>query len=256
MNVQWNDIFQLPDAALADNKRIPKTVLVQQAALTKHEQKTLDKVKRVGHFATVQKSTTKILPFIDDEYDIQSIVFLHCEMAGSSQAVTEVAYLLHKCFPNPTVIMQELGEQISLSIAIKRKSLAEKGAVVVARTESVRPFNTEDAAYEDYLVDIDYANLPQQNLLAYLTALCDRTFKASAIGAIGAYPRCSDADTPKLMALLSQLKELRSSINDLEQQYRDKDTTIAESSKLRMELVCKKQEQTDLSDRIKELCNG
>ena len=30
MSVRWNDIFQLPDAALAGNKRVPKTMLTAQ----------------------------------------------------------------------------------------------------------------------------------------------------------------------------------------------------------------------------------
>lgn len=60
--VDWNGILHLPDAALAGDRRIPKTVLVKQAMLTKIEQKRLDKVARLEHFATVQKSTTRIPP--------------------------------------------------------------------------------------------------------------------------------------------------------------------------------------------------
>lgn len=51
--VDWNGILRLPDAALAGCRRIPKTVLVKQAMLTKTEQKRLDKVARLEHFATV-----------------------------------------------------------------------------------------------------------------------------------------------------------------------------------------------------------
>ena len=62
MSMRWNDIFQLPDAALAGDKRVPKTMLVAQAALTKHEQKTLDKMRRLEHFATATKATTRPRP--------------------------------------------------------------------------------------------------------------------------------------------------------------------------------------------------
>ncbi|MDO4851139.1 MAG: hypothetical protein Q4A93_04690 [Actinomycetota bacterium] len=98
MSTRWNDIFQLPEAALAGNKRVPKTMLAAQAVLTKHEQKTLDKMRRLERFATATKSATRILPRVDDELDIQSVIFLRCEMADTSQAVAEVAHLLHKCF--------------------------------------------------------------------------------------------------------------------------------------------------------------
>ena len=68
--VDWNGILRLPDAALAGDRRIPKTVLVKQAMLTKTEQKRLDKVARLEHFATVQKSTTRIPPYGDDRRNV------------------------------------------------------------------------------------------------------------------------------------------------------------------------------------------
>ena len=74
--VDWSNILCLPDMALAGSRRIPKTTLVKQAMLTKTEQKRLDKVARLEHFATVQKSTTRIPPYEDGERNVQSIVFL------------------------------------------------------------------------------------------------------------------------------------------------------------------------------------
>ena len=86
MSMEWNEIFELPPAALAEGRRIPKTVVARQAELTKREQKPLDKVKRLSHFATAQKSTTRILPFQDDEHDVASIVFLLRGMSGTRAA--------------------------------------------------------------------------------------------------------------------------------------------------------------------------
>ena len=105
--IDWNGILRLPEAALAGCRRIPKTVLVKQAMLSKTEQKRLDKVARLEHFATVQKSTTRIPPYEDDERNVQSVVFLRCEMTAGTMAVAEVAELVHKCFPNPTVLLVE-----------------------------------------------------------------------------------------------------------------------------------------------------
>ena len=48
----WNDVFCLPDAALAGDRRIPKTVLTRQAQLTKTEQKVLDD-------STIRASSTR-----------------------------------------------------------------------------------------------------------------------------------------------------------------------------------------------------
>ncbi|MGN0035072.1 MAG: DUF4391 domain-containing protein, partial [Coriobacteriales bacterium] len=120
--MDWNEILRLPDAALAGYRRIPKTVLTKQAQLTRHEQKVLDKVASIRHFATVQKSTTRILPHVDVERDVQSVIFLHCETTEASKAYGEVAALLHKCFPNPTVILFDGTGVAGVSAALTRNS--------------------------------------------------------------------------------------------------------------------------------------
>ena len=127
---EWNDVLRLPDAALAGDRRIPKTVLTRQAQLSKTEQKVLDRVGVLAHFATVQKSTTRILPAVDEEHDIQSVLFLRCELSRGA-AYAEVARLVHKCFPNPTVILFGGEGEACVSVATTRKSLAEQGATII-----------------------------------------------------------------------------------------------------------------------------
>ena len=85
MSVEWNDIFRLPSATLA-GRRVPKTALTRNAYLTRPEQRALDKVSFIEHWATVQKSSTRIPPHIDEERDIQAVVFLRCELTGRSAA--------------------------------------------------------------------------------------------------------------------------------------------------------------------------
>ena len=85
----------------------------------------------------------------------------------------------------------------------------------------------------DVLQDIRHAALPQSDLLAYVTALCDRTAKAAAIVSIGEYPRCKDADTPQLMQLLPKLRESQNFISVLRERYRDRGASIAQISRLR-----------------------
>lgn len=135
--IDWNGILRLPEAALAGCRRIPKTVLVKQAMLTKTEQKRLDKVARLEHFATVQKSTTRIPPYEDDERNVQSVVFLRCEMTAGTMAVAEVAELVHKCFPNPTVLLVEAGGCACISVALTSR-YDEMGASVKRLKEQRR----------------------------------------------------------------------------------------------------------------------
>lgn len=254
--VDWNGILRLPEAALAGCRRIPKTVLVKQAMLTKTEQKRLDKVARLEHFATVQKSTTRIPPYEDDERNVQSVVFLRCEMAAGTMAVAEVAELVHKCFPNPTVLLIEAGGCVCVSVALTRKSQAEQGATVVDRIDSTGAFDPYSPEYENFLGALAFGRLSLGDLWEYLLDL-SRTAKLSrAIGGLGFYPICPAQDREKLIVLASRYDELGASVKRLKEKRRTKDTTLNESARLRMEMKEEERRLRAVADEIKEICNG
>lgn len=256
MSTRWNDIFQLPDTALAGDKRVPKTMLVQQAALTKHEQKTLDKMRRLEHFATATKATTRILPRVDDERDIQSVIFLRCEMAGTSQAVAEVAHLVHKCFPNPTVIMQDVGDKICVSVSLTRKSHAERGATVMEMVESTGLFDAKTPEWQPFLDTIAYPRLPQGDLYEYLRAMAGNVMLSRAIDALGFYPQVRASDQERILALVNRYDVMRSEVRQLYEQRKMPEVTLNESAKLRIRIRKAENQQNAILDEIKELCNG
>lgn len=254
--MDWNEVLKLPDAALAGCKRIPKTVLTRQAQLAKHEQKALDKVASLRHFATVQKSTARVLPHVDDERDIQSVVFLYCELAGASRAFAEVAALLHKCFPNPTVIAFESGGASCVSAALTRKSLAEAGATVVDSIESTGAFDASDAAYAPFLESLGFDGLPQEDLLAFAGELAWRIRLARAVPALGFYPRCNPRDRERLGALIAQKDGFDGELSEIEATRRQGDLSMNEKARARMRIkdICGKIDSTVAE--IKEICNG
>ena len=254
--IDWNGILRLPEAALAGCRRIPKTVLVKQAMLTKTEQKRLDKVARLEHFATVQKSTTRIPPYEDDERNVQSVVFLRCEMTAGTMAVAEVAELVHKCFPNPTVLLVEAGGCACISVALTRRSQAEQGATVVDRVESTGAFDPGRSEYADFLGALAFGRLSQGDLWEYLVDLSRTVALSRAIGGLGFYPVCPARDREKLIALTSRYDEMGASVKRRKEQRRSKDITLNESAKLRMEMKEEERRLRAVADEIKEICNG
>lgn len=254
--VDWNGILRLPDAALAGCRRIPKTVLVKQAILTKTEQKRLDKVARLEHFATVQKSTTRIPPYEDDGRNVQSIVFLRCEMAAGTMAMAEVAELVHKCFPNPTVLLVEANGRACVSVALTRKSQAEQGATVVDRIETTSAFDPCSPEYADFLGALSFGRLSQDDLWEYLLDMARVVALSRAIGGLGFYPSCPAQDREKLILLTSRYDELGVSVKRMKEQRRSKDITLNESAKLRIEMKEEERRLRVVADEIKEICNG
>ena len=254
--IDWNGILRLPEAALAGCRRIPKTVLVKQAMLTKTEQRRLDKVARLEHFATGQKSTTRTPLYEDDERNVQSVVFLRCEMTAGTMAVAEVAELVHKCFPNPTVLLVEAGDRACVSVALTRKSQAEQGATVVDRIESTGAFEPYSPEYADFLGALAFGQLSQNDLWEYLLDLSRAVALSRAIGGLGFYPKCPAQDREKLIVLTARYDELGASVKRMKEQRRSKDITLNESAKLRMEMKEEERRLRAIADDIKEICDG
>lgn len=256
MSVRWEDILRLPEAAYAGGRRVPKTVLTSRAMLTRHEQRTLDKMSRLEHFATAAKGTTQVLPRVDEEYDIQSVIFLRCEMKGDSQAVAEVARLLHGCFPNPTVIIQEAGDSVAISVALTRRSHAERGATVVYDVESTGLFDPNDRRYEPFLDSLAFERLPQDDLLSYLEAIASCVRLSQAIVPLGFYPACAPQDRGRLLQLVADYRRRQSEVDALETERRDKDVSPNESARLRMKIKAARQKLDAAVEEIRGICHA
>lgn len=256
MSMEWNDILELPPSALAGDRRVPKTQLVKQAGLSKSQKALLGKVRDMRFFASLSKSNSYIQPVKNDEYDIESIIFLALELA-SSKGASEAMRLIHGCFPNPTVLLIMGFEEgsMAISVAIRRKSQAEHGAFVTERVQSTGLFDRKSETYKPFLSRIGYGELPQTTLLEYLRSLGDRCQLASAVRALGYYPICKDSCTQDLMAKVKEMGALTTKVNELQDRRKAKDSTLGESTKLRVEIKRLEGERNSVAEVIKELCN-
>lgn len=254
MNVGWNDIFQLPPAALV-GRRVPKAALLRNAHLTRLEQKALDKAAIIEHWATVQKSTTRIPPHIDGERDIQGVIFLRCELNGRSAAYAELARVIHPCFPNPTVLLFENSDEVCLSCAVTRMSQAERGATVVEDAVSTGGFDFGDSLRAPLLADLAFDRMPQADLYEYVREFAWRLRLGRLAGSLGFYPSCAPAQRARLLELSSKREELVGAYSSIAEQRRDRDLTLNETAKLRMRQRELEKKSADLLGEIKGICS-
>lgn len=256
MSIDWNAIPNLPNATLAGDRPIPKTQLVAQGELTKNEEKRLKDMKSLTFFASLSKANTYMPPAKDDQHDIEAIIVLRCALRGISSA-TKLGDILHKVFPNPTILLFEApNESVGISASIKRKSLAEYGAVVVENTQETGLFDTSDKRYQPLLSSVPFDSLPQANLLEFMVALVNRLMLSKAIPVLGTYPVCKEALVETLIGQVKDLQSLQFEIGRLEELRRSKDATLAESTKIRMKLNDRKMQRDLLAEEIRNLCNG
>ena len=256
MSARWEDVFGLPQEALAGDRRVSKALLARQAELTRLEQRSLERVERIEHLATVQKSTTRILPHVDGERDIQAVVFLRVAMAAGSAAFAETARLLHKSFPNPTVIVLEGTGVACVSAVTTRRSLAEQGATVVDEEASTGAFDPGDPAWAGLLDALALARLPQADLLAYLTDMIRAIRLSRAIPVTGAYPSCDPVRADELMRLIAEHDGLEAEVRAIRAQKADKNLSLNETAKLRMRMKETDGRRECVAEEIREICNG
>lgn len=254
MSREWNDIFRLPPAALV-GRRVPKVALSRNARLTRSAQKTLGKVSLIEHWATVQKSTTRIPSHVDDERDIQAVVFLRCELTGTSAAYAELADVIHPCFPNPTVLLFENDGEVCLSCAVTRMSRAERGATVVESISSTGGFKLGDALYEPLLTDLALDRLPQGDLYEYVLELSWRLRLGRLAGSLGFFPSCPSAQREHLLGLSSERDMLIAKRNAVEEQRHDRRLMLNETAKLRVMQRALEKEIEGILNEIREICH-
>lgn len=254
MSVEWNDIFRLPSAALA-GRRVPKVALLRNAHLTRLEQRALDKVSFIEHWATVQKSSTRIPPHVDEERDIQAVVFLRCELTGRSAAYAELARVIHPCFPNPTVLMFENGAEACLSCAVTRMSQAERGATVVEDVTSTGGFDPADPLYASLLADLALNRMPQGDLYECVRELSWLLRLGRLTGSLGFYPSCALSQRARLLELSSERDALVAELSSIKDKRRDRGLTLNETAKLRMRQRELERMIDGILNEIKEICN-
>lgn len=255
MPIEWNQYLQLPEAAL-QSKRIPKTVLVAKAGLSRTEQKALAVLKELRSYAVIGKSTTGILPHVDSVYDIRAVIYLDCALE-SWDGIGELAMILHRAFPNPTVLLMGTEDPLGgrmLSVALKRRSLAKGSAAVVESVDSTDAIDPMDVSAAAFWSAIQYDALPQSDLLDYVHGVQDAVSFCNVRSRIGFVPKPGYVCRAEVHEELARLKRLDAQIAELASRRRSKDVTFGESAEIRVIESGKKEEAQTIVNHIKELC--
>ena len=251
----WKAALRLPDEALLGDRRLAKTDLVRLGGLGRSDERALVRVGAVRQLAAVQRSTCRIPPVRTGEHDVRAVVYLEVELRAGA-AAPDVAAILHKALPNPTAVLMEAADgRIGVGAAVKRLSLAERGATVVEEAAWSGLFEPGDARYAGLLAAIAHPVLDQADLLAYARSLVARVGLARAVPTLGHYPTCAPGREAALAAAVGELADVQSHIDALDARRKGKDTPLSESARLRVELRGLAEERDRLAARIEGLCD-
>ncbi|AHF05583.1 hypothetical protein MARPU_12450 [Marichromatium purpuratum 984] len=119
----------LPDVGLID-KRIAKKMVLEHGQLTSADKKTLSSdVDKLTWKYTLKADTVQVLPYEDSDREYLEIDLIEADLSHRSRA-PRIAELLQRAIPYPVLLVMVEGDAFCVSVAHKRFSRAEQGAIV------------------------------------------------------------------------------------------------------------------------------
>lgn len=173
-------------AALYDNlalpeschlgKRVFKKLFQEHAVLGVTDRKALSEdIDTVTWQYTLKPSTLPIPAYEDDQREYHEVAVLQVDQKAQRRT-GRIAEIVHRAIPYPVMIVFAFERQAAVSLAHKRFSQAERGAVVAEEFVLTDWFAPADptAVQRAFLDSLNAAGLPHTHFFAFYSALVDR----------------------------------------------------------------------------------
>jgi hypothetical protein len=199
----------LPADARVD-QRVPKKLLLEQGAPTAADKRHIqDGIEEVIWVAALKPTNIGVPAFRDEARDYLEIAVLTAMFRDAAKA-TRLTELIHRAIPYPVVLVSVQGDDVSLSLAHKRWSQGETGAVVIEDLLRTVPLRTAPPAANEvaFLRSLALSGLPTRDLYALYQGWLDRVtaLEAAAITGAFALPASPEGAAARRDALATYVK--------------------------------------------------
>jgi Domain of unknown function (DUF4391) len=166
-------------------QRVPKKLLLEQGAPTPADKRRIqDEIDEVTWFAALKPTNIGVPAYRDEVREYLEIAVIAAELRESAKA-SRLAELLHRAIPYPVVLIAAEGESVSLSLAHKRWSQGEAGAVVIDEMRATAAFRPDAPSETEaaFLRSLAVSGLQARDLFALYQRWFDRVtaLEAAAI---------------------------------------------------------------------------
>lgn len=157
-------------------KRVFKKLFLENASLAAADKKAFkDDVESVIWQYTLKPSTIPIKPYTDDTREYLEVAVLEVVMR-SQRPCKRLAEAIHRSIPYPLLLAFSCQTACSLSLAPKRFSQAEKGALVAEEYFTTGWINLQkpSTVEQAFLESLPLSGLPHTHFYAFYSSLLDR----------------------------------------------------------------------------------
>ena len=189
------DALALPPDARVD-QRVPKKLLTEHGAPTAADKRQIqDGIEELLWVAALKPTNIAVPAFRDDVREYLEIAVLTATLRADAKP-TRLVELIHRAIPYPVVLLTEEGGAVSLSLAHKRWSQGEGGAVVIEDVRRTAPFDPNSLTAKEalFLGSLAVSGLPNRDLFALYQGWLDRLAALEAARITGQFvPPDSDS---------------------------------------------------------------
>lgn len=232
----------LPEPCLL-GRRVFKKVLFQKARLGAVDGRVVrEDVERVSWEYTVKPELAGVPPYRDEEREYVEIAVLQVELrsAGRDRRVAEA---LHRAIPYPVCLILASDKEARLSLAHKRFSLAEQGAIVAEEFVHSDPISPEMGEIgRAFLARLGFHQQPRADLHALYSGWIGSVTALACARRTGRFTGVPSEENEARRALLARCRTLEAAIHEKQAAIRQ-ETQFNRQVELNIEI---KQLQTEL----------
>lgn len=238
MNDILVSMIDLPESAYL-GKRVSKKLFFDNGALTTADKKLFqDDVESIVWQYGLKPNNIQVKPYTDEQREYLEVAILDIVLR-SPKSYKRLAEVIHRTIPYPLLLVFSLnqvasttdsqveddlesrfvnsGSKISLSVAPKRFSLAEKGAIVAEEFITTEWMDMESLTDIErlFLENLNIKDLPHTDFFDLYDALIDRFIAFDCASFSGEFRLNGKHDPEMLREQLAMCHELKGKISDM-----------------------------------------
>ena len=206
-------------------KRIFKKLFHENSQLGATDKKAFkDDIDKVTWMFKLEPNSVSIPTFTNDEREYLEVAVLQVD-CKTQKRTGRIAQIIHRAIPYPLMIVFSYESSILISLAHKRFSQSEKGAIVADEFHNSAWFDltSPSDAQSSFLSSLKIAGLPYSNLFAFYSGLVERMTALDCARLSGFYSLESDTSQVDRRQVLHQCRELETQIAELRKQLKSEE---------------------------------
>ena len=224
--------FNIPKSGKTKQRIAIKDIIVQLNLSTKDKKILKSEIDSIYLVGVLDLQTIRIQSYIGEDYLCEAIYMLHVKLKTNTH-FSALNEKLQMAFPNPLVIVYQLGEKIILSAAPKRinKNVKEKSVIEAIYTTNIF---FGDIKHESFLEYLNLQNIKALNLKEFYESLTDYIYSERLIDLLGEYPS-QIPNTSELKQTIKLIESEKASLNAYNESYKQA-SMMAEKMDIHMKI--------------------